>query len=90
MVAEKKLSLDDPLSRFSLGVTIPNAEGITVRELCNMRSGLFEAYDTPEFAKLNWKVPKDFEPKTLVAWAMKQKPYFRPEKAITIAIPTTC
>ena len=53
MVAEKKLSLDDPLSRFSLGVTIPNAEGITVRELCNMRSGLFEAFDTPEFAQLN-------------------------------------
>ena len=37
-VAEKKLGLDDPLSRFSLGVTIPNAEGITVRQLCNMRS----------------------------------------------------
>ena len=80
LVAEKKLSLDDPLSRFSLGVTIPNAEGITVRELCNMRSGLFEAFDTPEFAKLNMKVPKDFDPKTLVAWAMKQKPYFPPGK----------
>jgi CubicO group peptidase (beta-lactamase class C family) len=80
LVAERKLSLDDPLSRFSLGVTIPNAEGITVRELCNMRSGLFAAYDTPEFAKLNWKVPKDFEPKTLVGWAMKQKPYFAPGK----------
>jgi CubicO group peptidase (beta-lactamase class C family) len=80
LVAEKKLSLDDPLSRFSLGVTIPNAEGITVRELCNMRSGLFEAYDTPEFAQLNWKVPKDFNPRTLVAWAMKQKPYFPPGK----------
>jgi CubicO group peptidase (beta-lactamase class C family) len=80
LVAERKLSLDDPLSRFSLGVTIPNAGGITVRELCNMRSGLFEAYDTPEFAKLNWKVPKDFEPKTLVGWAMKQKPYFAPGK----------
>jgi len=75
LVSEKKLSLDDPLSRFSLGVTIPNAEGITVRELCNMRSGLFEAYDTPEFAQLNMKVPKDFDPKTLVAWAMKHKPY---------------
>src|SRR5216110_2855605 len=73
-VAEKKLSLDDPLSRFSLGITIPNAEGITVRELCNIRSGLLEAYDTPEFAQLNWKVPKDFNPRTLVAWAMKQKP----------------
>src|SRR5258708_38920879 len=48
LVGEKKLSLDDPLSRFQLGVTIPNAEGITVRELCDMRSGLFEAYDTPE------------------------------------------
>jgi D-alanyl-D-alanine carboxypeptidase len=80
LVAEKKLSLDDPLSRFSLGVTIPNAEGITVRELCNMRSGLFEAYDTPEFAELNWKVPKDFNPRTLVGWAMKQKPYFPPGK----------
>jgi len=80
LVAEKKLSLDDPLSRFQLGVTIPNAEGITVRELCNMRSGLFEAYATPEFAQLNMKVPKDFDPKTLVAWAMKQKPYFAPGK----------
>jgi D-alanyl-D-alanine carboxypeptidase len=67
LVSEKKLSLDDALSQFSLGVTIPNAEGITVRELCNMRSGLFEAYDTQEFAQLNMKVPKDFDPRTLVA-----------------------
>lgn len=80
LVSEKKLSLDDPLSRFSLGVTIPNAENITVRELCNMRSGLFEAYDAPQFAQLNWKVPKDFNPGTLVVWAMKQKPYFPPGK----------
>jgi D-alanyl-D-alanine carboxypeptidase len=45
-----------------------------------MRSGLFEAYDTPEFAQLNWKVPKDFNPRTLVGWAMKQKAYFPPGK----------
>jgi len=80
LVSEKKLGLDDPLSRFSLGVTIPNAENITVRELCNMRSGLFEAYDTPQFSQLNWKVPNDFNPRTLVGWAMKQKPYFPPGK----------
>ena len=80
LVAEKKLSLNDPLSRFSLGVTIPNAENITVRELCNMRSGLFEAYDTAQFAQLNWKVPKDFNPRTLIGWAMQQKPYFPPGK----------
>jgi CubicO group peptidase (beta-lactamase class C family) len=80
LAGEKKLSLDDPLSRFSLGVTIPNAENITVRELCNMRSGLFEAYATPQFAALNMKVPKDFNPRTLVGWAMEQKPYFAPGK----------
>src|SRR5438093_1079352 len=80
LVGEKKLSLDDPLSRFPLGVTIPNAEGITVRELCDMRSGLFEAYGTPQFAALNMKVPENFDPRTLVAWAVQQKPYFAPGK----------
>jgi D-alanyl-D-alanine carboxypeptidase len=78
LVGEKKLSLDDPLSRFSPGVTIPNADGITVRELCDMRSGLFEAFDTPKFARLNMKVPENFNPRTLVQWAVQQKPYFAP------------
>ncbi len=80
LIAQKKLSLDDPVSRFALGVDIPNGNNITVRDLCNMRSGLFEAYNTPQFAKLNMTVPKDFHPQTLVAWAMKQKPYFPPGK----------
>jgi D-alanyl-D-alanine carboxypeptidase len=39
LIAEKKLSLDDPVSRFPLGVNVPNGGKITVRELCNMRSG---------------------------------------------------
>jgi D-alanyl-D-alanine carboxypeptidase len=78
LMAEKKLTLDDPVSRFALGVAIPNGDKITVRELCNMRSGLFEAYNTPEFAQLNGVVPKNFDPRMLVAWAMKQKPYFPP------------
>ncbi len=80
LVAEKKLALDDPLSRFHLGVTVPNAGNITVRELCDMRSGLYEAYDTPQFARLNWKVPKGFSPRMLVAWAARQKPYFAPNR----------
>jgi D-alanyl-D-alanine carboxypeptidase len=80
LVAEKKLGLDDTLSRFSLGVTIPNAKNITVRELSDMRSGLFEAYDTPQFAALNWKVPKNYDPRMLVRWAAQQKPYFAPNK----------
>lgn len=80
LVGEKKLKLDDPLSRFSLGVTIPNAKNITVRELCDMRSGLFEAYDTPQFERLNFHVPKNFDQRMLVRWAVKQKPYFAPNK----------
>jgi D-alanyl-D-alanine carboxypeptidase len=80
LAAAKKLSFDDPLSRFALGVTIPNADHITVRELCNMRSGLFEAYDTPQFAQLNWKVPKNFSPRLLIGWAVQHKPYFAPNQ----------
>jgi D-alanyl-D-alanine carboxypeptidase len=38
LVGEKRLTLDVPLSRFQLGVTIPNAKNITIRELCNMRA----------------------------------------------------
>jgi D-alanyl-D-alanine carboxypeptidase len=78
LVSEKKLSLDDPLSRFELGVSVPNAAHITVRELCDMRSGLYEAFDTPQFDQLNWKVPKNFNPQMLVAWAIRHKPYFPP------------
>lgn len=80
LVNERKLSLDDPLSRFDLGVTVPDAAHITVRELCDMRSGLYEAYDTPQFARLNWKVPKNFKPQMLVAWAVRHKPYFPPNQ----------
>lgn len=80
LIDEKKLSLDDPVSRFPLGVSIPNGDKITVRELCNMRSGLFEAFDTPQFAQLNMAVPKNFDPRTLVGWAAQQKPYFPPGK----------
>jgi D-alanyl-D-alanine carboxypeptidase len=80
LVDEKKLTLDDPVSRFPLGVSIPNGDKITVRELCNMRSGLFEAFNTPQFAQLNMIVPKNFSSRTLVAWAAKQKPYFAPGK----------
>ena len=80
LVGEKKLALDDPLSRFQLGVKVPNAGHITVRELCDMRSGLYEAYDTPQFARLNGRAPANFSPRMIVAWAVQQKPYFAPNQ----------
>lgn len=80
LVDEGKLRLDDPLSHFSLGVTIPNAEHITVAELCQMRSGLFEAYDVPEFEHMKVDPDAKFDPRTIIGWAVKQKPYFAPGK----------
>jgi D-alanyl-D-alanine carboxypeptidase len=80
LVDEGALSLDDPLSKFDLGLTIPNARNITVREVCQMRSGLFEAYDTPQFDHLNVTGNMTFNPRTMVSWAVKVKPYFAPGK----------
>jgi D-alanyl-D-alanine carboxypeptidase len=80
LVDEGKLSLDDPLSKFSLGVKVPNAQNITIRELCDMRSGLFEGYDTPEFAKIKIKPDSIWDPRTIISWAVKQKPYFPPDR----------
>ena len=78
LVDEGKLSLDDPLSKFPLGVSVPNAEHITVRQMCQMRSGLFEAFDSPEFDRLQLKPDMTFDPRTMIGWAVKQPPYFAP------------
>jgi D-alanyl-D-alanine carboxypeptidase len=78
LVDEGKLGLDDPLSKFSLGVTVPNAQNITVRELCEMRSGLFEAYDTPEINAMHITPDTVFDPRQVIRWAVAQKPVFPP------------
>lgn len=38
LVDEGKLNLDDPLSKFNIGIMTPNAKNITVRDLLDMRS----------------------------------------------------
>ena len=79
LVDEGRLSLDDPLSRWDLKV--PGAEGITVRQLLNMTSGLFNYTDLPEF----WEaVGKDrlaeWSPQSLVDLAVANPPVFPPGK----------
>ncbi|MBV8726600.1 MAG: beta-lactamase family protein, partial [Candidatus Eremiobacteraeota bacterium] len=81
LVDEGKLKLDDPISKFSLGIKVPNENTITVRQLCDMRSGLFEAFDTPQFDKMHLNPEMEFDPRTIVGWAAQQKPYFAPGKA---------
>jgi D-alanyl-D-alanine carboxypeptidase len=78
LLDEGKLKLDDPLSKFDVGVKVPNAEKITVRELCQMRSGLAEAYSTPEIDKLNVTPQTKITPRELIGYAAKQPLMFAP------------
>jgi D-alanyl-D-alanine carboxypeptidase len=72
------LSLDDPISKFNIGVKVPNGQNITIRELCEMRSGLFEAYNTPQFNTMKITPQTRVTPQQIVGWAIKQKPLFAP------------
>jgi D-alanyl-D-alanine carboxypeptidase len=78
LVDERKLSLDDKLIKFDLGVDVPNSENITVRQLCNMTSGLFEVYDSPQLDDLDITPFTKFDPRQLVAMAVENPPYFPP------------
>lgn len=78
LVDEGRVRLDDPLSRFTLGFNVPNGDHITVRELCEMRSGLYEAYNTPELQQMNLSPQTHVDPRQLVSWALRQKSLFAP------------
>ncbi|WP_350279330.1 serine hydrolase domain-containing protein [Kribbella sp. HUAS MG21] len=69
LVAERRLGLDDSVERWLPGV-VPNGENITVRQLLNHTSGLYDFKDTlpmppsPEFYALRyrtWTAPEQIE-----------------------------
>lgn len=78
LVDEHKLSLDDPVSRFDIGVKIPNGEHITVRELCQMRSGLIDAYNAPQYDNLQLTPETKLTPRELIATAVSNPALFPP------------
>jgi D-alanyl-D-alanine carboxypeptidase len=78
LVDEKKLSLDDTLGSFDLGLAVPNENQITLRQLAEMRSGIIDAYSIPAVQKESdawWarQTPRDW-----VAVAAKKPPLFAP------------
>lgn len=75
---EHELRVDDPISKFHIGVNVPNGNHITIRQLAEMRSGLFEAYNTPQFNALKITPQTKVAPQTLVKWATMHKPLFAP------------
>ncbi|MEV5961842.1 serine hydrolase domain-containing protein [Kribbella sp. NPDC051952] len=82
LVAEGKLRLDDSVEHWLPGV-VPNGQNISVRELLNHTSGLFDYRLTlprpgsPEFLDLRWRT---LTPAELMAPALAHKPDFEPGK----------
>ncbi|MEO6836543.1 MAG: serine hydrolase domain-containing protein [Candidatus Tumulicola sp.] len=78
LVDEKKLSLDDTISRFDLGLNVPNEKRITLRQLAEMRSGIIDMYEVPGVEKEGDAVWAARTPRQWVALAAKHSPVFAP------------
>ncbi|MFC5665396.1 serine hydrolase domain-containing protein [Kitasatospora misakiensis] len=86
LVDEGRLRLDDPVERYLPGI-VPNGGAITLRQLLNHTSGLFDYLEDQRFlyhddaslrsylAKGRWT---DFRPEDLVAVSAGHAPYFAP------------
>ncbi len=80
LAQESKLSLDDPVSKYVPGV--PNGDNITIAELLEMRSGLYNYTNAPEFsASLDRDHTKVWSPAELLAIAFAHPPNFPPGTA---------
>lgn len=75
LAEEKKLALNDPLSKFFHG--FPNGDKITLHQLLNHTSGLHSYTGKPEFMA---RVEKPITPTELIAWFRDDKPDFAPGK----------
>jgi D-alanyl-D-alanine carboxypeptidase len=80
LVDQGKLRLDDPISTYQ--PEVPNGKNITIRQLLNMTSGLFDYYDDKGFVQAHVADPyKPWKPTDLLAVAFKHPPYFAPGKS---------
>ncbi|WP_329403585.1 serine hydrolase domain-containing protein [Streptomyces melanogenes] len=77
LVDDGKVGLDDPISKYFKGV--PNGHRIAVRDLLDMRSGLFSYSADDAFIKAFLTNPdRPFTPKELLAYAFKHPNQFPP------------
>ena len=77
LVDEGWLGLDDPISRHLTGV--PNGESITIRQLLNMTSGLYNYSEDRAFNEsLDADPERVWTPEELLAIGLGRKPYFVP------------
>src|SRR6266511_4487299 len=88
LAGEGRLGLGDTIERWLPG-PVPNGEHITVRELLNHTSGLFDvANDQGFIARLLWKRTGARTPRKLIRIATTHQPLFAPGAAWSYA--NTC
>ncbi|KJY44463.1 beta-lactamase [Streptomyces sp. NRRL S-444] len=77
LVDQGKVGLDDPISRYVSGV--PGGDGITLRQLAEMRSGLFDyTVDEKWMAGVRADPHRAYTPRQLVDVAFRHPPNFKP------------
>lgn len=77
LVAEGKVALDDPISKYVPGV--PNGDNVTIRELGDMRSGLVSYTANEEWAKAFFANPlRSWSPRELLSYSFSLPPIFPP------------
>ncbi|MFJ6758960.1 MULTISPECIES: serine hydrolase domain-containing protein [unclassified Streptomyces] len=77
LVDEGKVGLDDPIGKYIEGV--PNGDRITLRQLAEMRSGLFNYSEDEGFFKALTSDPRrPFTPQELLAYSFKHPVLFEP------------
>jgi len=78
LAQEGKLNFSDPVSKYVAGV--PNGSNITIAELLDMRSGLYNFLESPKLSKSADTDPtKVWTPSELLAIAFAHKPNFAPD-----------
>jgi D-alanyl-D-alanine carboxypeptidase len=77
LVAEGKLRLTDPISKYRPDV--PNGQNITIAQLLDMRSGLYNYSESLELNEALDQTPeRAWKPAELLAIAFAHPPYFAP------------
>src|SRR4051812_43373720 len=78
LVGERRLALEDTVERWLPGV-VPNGKRITLHQLLNHTSGLFDYGGDRKFVADAYRHPlKDWTPRQIVAVATAHKPRFAP------------
>ncbi|WP_330461754.1 beta-lactamase family protein [Streptomyces sp. NBC_00820] len=77
LVDQGKVGLDDPIGKYVDGV--PNGNRITLRQLADMRSGLFSYSDNDDFVKALTSDPeRSFTPQELLDYSFGHPVLFQP------------